>query len=238
MKIRNLNGYRLIYVPSYPNAMTSDNWNGYIYEHIYFAAIMMGRSLMSDEVVHHLDGNRSNNNIANLLVLNKGQHHKLHMWLHKTLPTQFTAVGAGIGIYDNSPNPFCKVCGVTLQDTNMYTCSTECTSIYRESQSKVKNKPSKDELIELINNHPMEHIGGLYGVSSNAVRKWCIKYDIDYKNMLKSKNFIPTTKVCSQCGNDIQIKMQSDYKRKYCSLKCSGLANYNDNAKKCMGHIK
>lgn len=32
---RIVNGYRVIYRPEHPTAMTSDNWKGYVYEHIY-----------------------------------------------------------------------------------------------------------------------------------------------------------------------------------------------------------
>lgn len=35
--IRELNGYRVIYLPEHPKAMTSNNWLGYIYEHIVIA---------------------------------------------------------------------------------------------------------------------------------------------------------------------------------------------------------
>lgn len=38
--------------------------------------------------------------------------------------------------------------------------------------------PTKDELIKLIKNNSYCAIGRIYGVSDNAVRKWCKKYEI------------------------------------------------------------
>ena len=47
------------------------------------------------------------------------------------------------------------------------------------SQRKVvANKPTKDELEELLKTHSRSAIGRMYGVSCNAVRKWIAKYGI------------------------------------------------------------
>jgi very-short-patch-repair endonuclease len=56
-------------------------------------------------------------------------------------------------------------------------------------QRKVKNRPTKEELLDLIKSHSMVKIGKMYGVSDNSVRKWCKKYDLPYtkkdiKNMI------------------------------------------------------
>ena len=39
----------------------------------------IGRKLKSSEVVHHINGDRTDNRIANLQVMSKREHHKLHM---------------------------------------------------------------------------------------------------------------------------------------------------------------
>ena len=44
-----------------------------------------------------------------------------------------------------------------------------------------KNIPSKEELENLIYKIPFTRIGEMYGVSDNAIRKWCKKYDLPYK---------------------------------------------------------
>jgi len=41
--------------------------------------------------------------------------------------------------------------------------------------------PTKDELQILISKHSFVQIGKMYGVSDNAVRKWCKTYELPYK---------------------------------------------------------
>lgn len=38
----------------------------------------LGRKLRPDEIVHHIDGNKLNNNIENLKIMTRGEHSKLH----------------------------------------------------------------------------------------------------------------------------------------------------------------
>jgi uncharacterized protein YjcR len=42
-------------------------------------------------------------------------------------------------------------------------------------------RPSKEDLTKLIESVPIETIGKQYGVSGNAVRKWCKTYGIQPK---------------------------------------------------------
>lgn len=39
----------------------------------------LGRKLRLDEIVHHIDGNKSNNAINNLRVMSRPEHSRLHM---------------------------------------------------------------------------------------------------------------------------------------------------------------
>lgn len=48
----------------------------------------VGRELSSDEHVHHIDGDRLNNSLDNLLVLSSAEHRRLHVeqdghWRHR-----------------------------------------------------------------------------------------------------------------------------------------------------------
>lgn len=58
------------------------------------------------------------------------------------------------------------------------------------SNRKVKNRPSKEELLELILNKSFRQIGKDFGVSDNAIRKWCKSYDLPYrkKDIMEYKN--------------------------------------------------
>jgi len=61
------NGYRIV----------SKRGKSNLYEHRVVAEEMLGRPLTSDEVVHHIDGNRSNNSPDNLKVMKRWEHDKL-----------------------------------------------------------------------------------------------------------------------------------------------------------------
>jgi len=66
--------YFAIRIPSHPRSHT----NGYVYEHILIAEKKIGRKLKQGEVVHHIDGNRLNNDPNNLLVMMLGEHFRYH----------------------------------------------------------------------------------------------------------------------------------------------------------------
>lgn len=70
------NGYLYVRRPDHPYA----NHNGYVFAHRIAVEEHLGRYLIPSEVVHHKDGNPSNNDISNLeLFSTNGQH------LHATL---------------------------------------------------------------------------------------------------------------------------------------------------------
>jgi len=43
----------------------------------------LGRKLSSDEHIHHIDGNPSNNDISNLMILSNAEHSKIHAELRQ-----------------------------------------------------------------------------------------------------------------------------------------------------------
>lgn len=66
---------------------------------------------------------------------------------------------------------------VKLKTINKFLKENNIT--YREQ--KVVLKPTKEELISLLEKNNFCKIGRMFGVSDNAVRKWCVKYNINYK---------------------------------------------------------
>ena len=54
---------------------------GYQFEYRGIMERVLGRKLTRDEVVHHKDGDKTNNDIANLEVMLRGTHVRLHNYL-------------------------------------------------------------------------------------------------------------------------------------------------------------
>lgn len=68
-------GYILAYAPLHPNA----HKDGYVMLHTILMEREMGRYLLPDEVVHHINHERKDNRIENLMLMKKHDHFSLHM---------------------------------------------------------------------------------------------------------------------------------------------------------------
>jgi hypothetical protein len=77
----NQRGYRLVYVgPDHPMADS----DGRVGEHRLVMAERLGRMLLPSEIVHHVDGDRSNNTPSNLwLFAGQGSHCSWHAMVRK-----------------------------------------------------------------------------------------------------------------------------------------------------------
>ena len=73
-KIIHKGDYEYALVPDHPNATK----NGYVLLHRVIMENYIGRLLTSDEVVHHKDHNKKNNDISNLELLTVKEHYDLH----------------------------------------------------------------------------------------------------------------------------------------------------------------
>ena len=67
-------GYTLIYIPDHPMA----DRTGYVLEHRVVVESFLGRCLSSSEIVHHINGDKSDNRIDNLEVVSRATHAKIH----------------------------------------------------------------------------------------------------------------------------------------------------------------
>jgi len=78
----------------------------------------------------------------------------------------------------------CKNCGASI---TAYSRSGLCVSCAQSSRYRheVNNKPSREELKNLIREKSFVEIGKIYGVTDNAIRKWC-----DKENLPRTKKVI------------------------------------------------
>lgn len=73
-------------------------------------------------------------------------------------------------------NKYCIDCGIRITNG-----AIRCKSCHDKRQ-RVVERPSREELKQLIRTTPFTTIGKQYGVSDNAVRKWCKMYNLPSKS--------------------------------------------------------
>ena len=76
----------------------------------------------------------------------------------------------------NKKCPVCQKEYYTQYEDQIH-CSQQCAHV---AQQRVE-RPSREELKSLIRNHSFLALGRKYGVSDNAIRKWCKAMNLPYK---------------------------------------------------------
>lgn len=66
-------GYRKVWCKGHPRA----DGNNLVYEHILVMEKHLGRQIMMPEVIHHINGNKHDNRLENLQLLNVSKHMSL-----------------------------------------------------------------------------------------------------------------------------------------------------------------
>ena len=111
--------------------------------------------------IHHIDGNRFNNEFNNIQILCPNCHAQTNTYC-KSL-NQKSKI-------NKNPQQKCE-CGNKKQENSKY-----CMDCSKLKQRKVK-RPSYDKLLKEIKEFGYRGTGRKYGVSDNSIRKWKKNYE-------------------------------------------------------------
>lgn len=152
LKIDKTLGYVYFIDKSHP--LSSKNI-GRVYYHRHVASIKSNKWLTTEEIVHHIDGNKQNNDEKNLVVLSSSDHGILHA----------LEEGKCVGRIDIEC-PVCKQIFYARDKSNRITCSIACSS-----KKSIQWDISKDDLEILIWNLSFTEISKRYPISDVGAKK-------------------------------------------------------------------
>lgn len=122
--------------------------------------------------VHHINGNHRDNRIENLQILCPNCHSQTENFGTKNIKKHYHCADCGKEIASGST--WCPQCAAKHN---------------RLLKVSMNNRPNKEELYMLITTKPFTEIGRMYGVTDNAIRKWCKSMGLpSTKKELKSYN--------------------------------------------------
>lgn len=153
--------YKELYLPEHHRSKV----NGCVDEHIIIAEIKLNRKLFTEEVVHHIDYDKSNNSIDNLMIFKNGAAHTTYHHGGELIPLSN-------GTFDCKSKYKEKYCLNCKSKIYCYNKTGYCKQCYNKILRKVKDRPTKEQLIGLLKDNSYISIGKKYGVSDNTIRKW------------------------------------------------------------------
>lgn len=151
-------GYYRAYITTVSNGRKS------YMQHRIVAEAFLGVSKSKDAVdVHHIDHDKSNNALSNLDVMSHKEN--VDEYFENVYRKEYVPVVTK-----------CSRCGVRI--SNRASMCEECS----HKSSRITKRPDRDLLFYLLLCFNFTFVGNLYGVSDNAVRKWCVTEGIPNKS--------------------------------------------------------
>lgn len=160
----------------------------------------------------HINGDNRDDRLENL------------RWVCPNCDRQLDTFAGKNQIYNNRINKkikyYCKDCGKEISAK-----AERCLECKSKAQRKVANRPSADELKQLLeeNNGNFTAVGRLFEVNDNTIRKWCKGYNMpshtsDYKTLKpnqgsgKRLNYLQVIKRYNELQNAAAVarEMQAD----------------------------
>lgn len=154
-------GYVLVQCPDHPSARK----NGYILEHRLVMSEHLGRPLGDDELVHHKNGDKSDNRLANLEVMDRPTHTAVH------------STGEENGRWVDMPPKTCAKCGTSFMPAHRCNykrarfCSRACCNA-PGSLAPARKLTLEDEVeISKARGMTLAALAEQYGVSLTTIKR-------------------------------------------------------------------
>lgn len=146
---------------------------------------------------HHLDPNekdftlgantnisfaRANEEIKKCILVCANCHREIHEGLVNTYGLQCYSEKRANEVFKQLEDLktkklfYCKNCGKQI-----WTGSTYCPECAGLTRRRVDERPTREELKEMIRTLPFTTIADNYGITDNAIRKWCDAYNLPRK---------------------------------------------------------
>lgn len=140
-----------------------------VYKHRHIAGEARGKKLLPDEEVHHIDENKENNALDNLMVMrSKSDHNALHKGRKPVFDEEHLHwYCPDMGLKSVK---YCPDCAAPCVGERCLACSSKA--------ARKVSRPDKVFLIECLKKESFAAVGRRFGVSDNCIRKWCRSYDI------------------------------------------------------------
>ena len=127
---------------------------------------------------HHIDGDRTNNTLDNLMLICPNCHTFTENYCGKNIVKGETGNDKEL-YYATKRKKIekkCEHCQKVFQtnDKKQKFCSKKCT----DEHHRKCVRPPKEELEKLILEKSYKELGRIFGVTDNTIRKWCIRYGI------------------------------------------------------------
>ena len=187
-KIVKRDNYDAIYLPTHHLAYD----DGMVYVHEYAAEKILGRPMTDAEVVHHIDFDKTNNSAKNLMIFaSSGDHTRYHNLLKGSCDFALICINkvyycveyaggiSGISTFrdyrgsNNKIKHLCPICG------NPIVRGAKLCKLCSIKKRRKVSRPSKKKLLKMLFDYKnFVKIGKLYGVTDNAIRKWCAQYGL------------------------------------------------------------
>lgn len=143
-------GYQYFQDKEHPLASKS----GFVLYHRHVMSLVLGRWITSKELVHHIDHNKSNNEITNLEIMTRSEHSSIHN-PKKVLTKHCPKCGNKYEGYLSTK--FCEECAINPNRKFLGT---------------------KSQLQQLLWIVPTVLIGRMFGVSDKAIEKRAKKWGL------------------------------------------------------------